>query len=184
MALAIGTDSPEPSLRLRRSGFLAGAAFFLLVTSFFLDWWVVSNSVGGSSTPLASVSLWGDGQGIVHPWARGLTLGLLFGACAILFVRVASRGWLHEPPKWRRDVGVAALFGALALASGMLWPAPIDNLQLPFWGGRDLVLDNGTGQQLTIVANPGLGWFVALAAVVLSAVAWWMAGKDRGQDPE
>lgn len=174
---------PEQPLRLRRSGFVAGTAFMLFATSLFLSWWVVSNSVDGSTTPLAAVSPLGDGQGITHGWARGLSAGLVIAASAGLFLRVASRGWVHEPHVWRRDLGILSILGLGALASPMLWPAPLGNLVLPFWGGRSLVLDNGTGQQLTLLANPGIGWVVALVATLLCGAAWWMARPGHQEIP-
>ncbi|HUR62484.1 MAG TPA: hypothetical protein VM286_09005 [Candidatus Thermoplasmatota archaeon] len=176
----VGTHADgEAPLRLRRSGLVAGLAFLLLVTSLLLPWWVVSNSVGGSTTPLATVSLFGDPQGIVHAWARWVTLGLILVCTAWLFVRVASKAWQHEPAVWHRDLGACASLGVAALASAMLWPAPIDQVQLPFWGGRSLLLDHGTGEQLTLLANPGLGWFAALAAVATLGLAWSFALAPR-----
>ncbi|MEA3202384.1 MAG: hypothetical protein QOI63_50, partial [Thermoplasmata archaeon] len=102
--------------------------------------------------------------------------GLAGLALVLLFVRVASRGWAHEPRAWRRDLAIAALLVLLALASAMLWP-----LELPFWGGRDYMLENGTGAELTIVANPGLGWWLAAVAGAIVAGAWWASRPDKNE---
>jgi hypothetical protein len=155
---------------LRRSGMAGGAAFFLLATSLFLAWWVVSNRSGAADTPLAAVYPLGDAQDIVHPWAQWLTVTLLVLPTLWLFVRVASRARVHEPAPWHRDLGLQAVLVLLALASGLLWPT-----ELPFWGGRTYLLDNATGEQLTVVANPGLGWWVAAVACLLLGLAWLLS---------
>jgi hypothetical protein len=164
----------EPSLRLRRAGFAAGAAFLLLATALLLPWWVVSNRTAETRTVLESVYPLGGDNGIVHHWAQVTTAVLLGVAIVLLFVRVASRGWAHEPRAWRRDLALAALFVLLALASGMLWPN-----ELPFWGGRTFLLDNTTGEELAIVANPGLGWWLAAAGGLVLGASWWASRPER-----
>lgn len=166
--------APEPALRLRRAGFAAGVAFLLLATALLLPWWVVSNRTAGSDTPLAAVYPLGADQGIAHRWAQLATAAVVGIAIVLLFVRVASRGWAHEPAAWRRDVAIAALLVLFALASGMLWPD-----EIPFWGGRTYLLDNGTGAELTIVANPGLGWWLAALAGIVLAATWWASGPEK-----
>jgi hypothetical protein len=167
-------DGPEPDLRLRRAGFAAGAAFLLLTTALLLPWWVVSNRDPGGTTVLASVHPLGGDQGIVHHWAQLTTTALVGAAIVLLFIRVASRAWAHEPQTWRRDLAIAALLVLLALASGMLWPN-----EIPFWGGRRYLLDNATGAELTIVANPGLGWWLAAVAGTVVAAAWWASRAEK-----
>lgn len=167
----------EPSLR--RAGLAAGAAFLLLATSLLLPWWVVSNRVAGSKTPLAAVFPFGSSQGIVHPWAQWVTAGLVGVALVLLFLRVASRAWAHEPATWRRDLALAAFAILLALASGMLWPDRDAQGGLPFWGGRTFLLDNATGEELVIVANPGLGWWLAAVSGGLVAMAWWWSRPGK-----
>jgi hypothetical protein len=169
MAAGEGTV-PDEDPRLRRSGFLGGAAFFLLATSLFLAWWVVTNRYEGSTTPLETVSPFGSDHQIAHAWAKWLTVLLVGGAALWLFVRVASAAWRHEPRTWNRDAGLLAILVLLALASGMLWP-----IEIPFWGGRTYQLQNVTGAGLTIVASPGLGWWVAAVAGGLLGAAWWLS---------
>jgi hypothetical protein len=164
----------EAPLRLRRAGFAAGAAFLLLATALLLPWWVVSNRTPGSTTVLAAVLPFGSDQGIAHRWAQLATAAAVGVALVLLFVRVASRAWVHEPNAWRRDLAIAAFLVLLALASGMLWP-----LEVPFWGGRTYLLDNATGTELTIVANPGLGWWLAAAAGALVGGAWWASKPEK-----
>jgi hypothetical protein len=169
MAAQMSTPTmDEPALRLRRAGAAGGAAFLLLATSLLLPWWVVSNRAPGSATVLAAVYPLGSGQGIVHPWAQVSTGAVVGAPIVLLFVRVASRAWAHEPAAWRRDIAIAALLVLAALASGMLWPT-----EIPFWGVRTYVLDNGTGAQLDIIGNPGLGWWLAAVACSVLAAAWW-----------
>jgi len=161
--------SAEEDPRLRRSGLLAGLAFFLLVTSVFLAWWVVTGRTADSNGSLASVyPLLPDEN--VHHWAQVLTVVLLGVLVAWLFVRLASRARVHEPGAWHRDLGAHVSLGVATLASGMLWP-----VELPFWGGRTYLLDNATGEQVTVVANPGLGWWVAVVAILLLGWAWWLS---------
>lgn len=174
---AAGDEAPEAPLRLRRAGFTAGAAFLLLATALLLPWWVVSNQVGGLSTGLAAVYPFGASQAFVHPEAKLVTGLLVAAALALLFLRVASRAWAHEARVWRRDLAVSMLLVLLALASGMFWP--LAEAQVPFWGGRTYLLDNGTGAQLTVAANPGLGWWLALLAGLLLAGAWWASRRTR-----
>ncbi|HEX2066429.1 MAG TPA: hypothetical protein VHI93_06405 [Candidatus Thermoplasmatota archaeon] len=166
---------------LRRASLAAGAAFLLLATSLLLPWWVVSNRVAGSKTPLAAVFPLGSSQGIVHPWAQWLTAALVAVAILLLFLRVASRAWAHEPAVWRRDLAIAAAAILLALASGMLWPDGDAQGGMPFWGGRTFLLDNATGEELAIVANPGLGWWLAAVAAALVALAGWGSRPGKAE---
>ena len=100
-----------------------------------------------------------------------------------LAFREATRQWfatntpaedlktLDERKAWHRRMYEAGYVG-------MLWPK-----EIPFWGGRTYQLVNGTGEQLTVLANPGLGWWVAAIAGLLLALAWW-SSKDAKKNPE
>lgn len=170
----VPASPPVAPARLRRSGLAGAAAFLLLATSLLLPWWVVSNRTDGLGTPLAAIYPLGGDHGVVHHWAQVATAVLVGAAIALLFVRVASRAWAHEPPAWRRDLAISASLVAAALASGTLWP-----LEFPFWGGRTYLLDNATGAELAVAANPGLGWWLAAAAGLALAAARW-ASRPEG----
>jgi hypothetical protein len=170
-------EPPEPPLRVRRAGFAAGAAFLLLATGLLLPWWVVSNRTAAAATPLAAVAPFDWGQAIARHLSQLATIVAVALALLLLFVRVASRAWAHEPRVWRRDVGIAALLTFAALLSGLAWPA-----DFPFWGGRTYLLDNATDERLTIVANPGLGWWLAALAFLALAWAWWASRPENIQE--
>jgi hypothetical protein len=170
-----------PALRLRRAGLAAGGAFLLLATALLLPWWVVSARVLGSTTQAAAVYPLGSSQDLVFRWAQLATAALAGLAIVLLFVRVASRAWVHEPRVWRRDLAIAAALVVLALASGMLWPRPDTTDGLGFWGGRTYLLDNATGTQEEVVATPGLGWWLAAVAAVLLAAAWWASRPEKAE---
>lgn len=101
-----------------------------------------------------------------------MTGGLVVGALAILFVRIAAKSDRHEPPAWRRDLGAAAGVLGAGLASCFLWPADVP----AFWGGRTYMVDNVT-TQVTETAMPGLGWWATALVLALLLVARWKANR-------
>lgn len=151
--------------RLARSRRLAIGGFLLAVTSGLLAWWRVAWTSGGT-TLRDDVRLFRPEEPLTTAWGPWLT-GLLAAAAAVLlFVRIAARSERHEPPAWRRDVGVAAGLLGAALLSCLLWPADVP----AFWGGRTYTAENVT-TQVTETAMPGLGWWVAFAAALLLVAA-------------
>lgn len=156
------SDEARPSVGSRR---LAIAAFLLAVTSLLLAWWRVTWTTAGTAVR-DDVRLFRPEEPLTTAWGPWLTGGLVLAAVGLLFVRIAARSERHEPPAWRRDLGVAALLLALALLSGMLWPAEVPS----FWGGRTYAVENVT-TEVTETAMPGLGWWVALVALALLVLA-------------
>jgi hypothetical protein len=151
---------------------LAIAAFLAAVTALWLPWWGVAIDDGTTEgrddvrafrpePPLTTA---------FGPWLTGL---LAAAAVVLLFVRVAGDSHAHEPASWRRDLLVAAGLLAAAALSCLLWPADVPS----FWGGR--TYDAG-GVRNVETALPGLGWWLAWAAALLSAGAWWKARKTPG----
>lgn len=148
---------------------LAFAAFLLTVTSMLLPWWRVTwASVGG--TVLEEVRLFRPVEPLTTSWGPWLTGGLVVAVALLLFLRLAARSERHEPPTWRRDLLVAAGLLGAALLSCLLWPSGIP----AFWGGRTLQNETITdGANATVeAAMPGLGWWLALLAALLLALAW------------
>ena len=151
---------------------LAIAAFLLAVTSALLAWWRVTwASAGGAIRD--DVRLFRPEEPLTTSWGPWLTGALVVAAVLLLFVRIAARSERHEPPSWRRDLGVAAGLLGAALASCLLWPAAIPS----FWGGRTLANETITdgANATTETAMPGLGWWLALVAVLLLLAARWQA---------
>ncbi len=156
---------------------MAGTAFLLIVTAMLLPWWAITNETSGTNTLLGRVFLFGSNQDLVHPLAKGATAVLLAAAAILLFLRVAAAEWRHDAHRWRRDLRLGSLLVFIALASCVFWP-----LELPFWGGRTYALVNGTVVDLTIVAQPGLGWWTAGIALGLLGWASWIArSRDSRQ---
>jgi hypothetical protein len=147
---------------------LALLAFLLAVTVLLLPWWRITWD-DGTVTSGDDVSAFRPEPPLTTTWAPWLTGLLCAGAALLLFVRVAANSHLHEPASWRRDLGVSAGLLLLAAASCLLWPASTP----AFWGGRTYS-DGG----VTVVesAFPGLGWWLAVVAGLLAAVAFWRAG--------
>jgi hypothetical protein len=153
---------------------LAFLAFLLAVTALWLPWWRVSWD-DGSVELRQDVAAFRPEEPLTTSWAPWLT-GLLCAAAAVLlFVRVAANSHLHEPTSWRRDLGVSAGLLLIAVASCLLWPSATPS----FWGGRTYT-DGGVS--VTETAIPGLGWWVAVVAAALAALAFWQAGKARPTD--
>jgi hypothetical protein len=159
-------DAPaEPDPGSRRSRRLAIAAFLLAVTSTLMAWWRVTWS---SSSPdiREDVHLFRPMDPLTTGLGPWLTGAIVVVAILILFVRIAARSEKYEPPVWRRDLGVAAVLLAVALLSCMLWPAEVP----AFWGGRTYEGNITDGEPVTETAMPGLGWWLAMASVLV--LAW------------
>jgi hypothetical protein len=155
---------------VRRAAFLAGIAMILQITALFLAWWVINYRDGSSSLVYGSAGLFGADGGVANPAAVWATTVLAVVPVPILFVRVAAASWKHEPQAWRGSLLACGVLMFAALASALAWPR-----DLPFfWGGRDYV-DIQTGLAYSITANPGLGWWLSLAALLAVALAWWMS---------
>jgi hypothetical protein len=153
---------------------LAVLAFLLVATALLLPWWRIAWESGGLEVR-DDVRAFRPEEPLTTAWAPWVT-GLLAAAAALLlFVRVAADSDRHEPATWRRDLGVAAGLLLLACASCLLWPADIP----AFWGGRTYTADDVS---VTETAMPGLGWWIALVAAALAALAFWKAGKARPED--
>lgn len=163
------TDAAPGGAQATRSRPLAWAGFLLTVTSALVAWWRVSWSSGGAAIR-DDVRLFRPEPPLTTAWGPWLTGALVAAAALLLFVRLAARSDRYEPPAWRRDLGVAALLLAVALASALLWPSDVP----AFWGGRTYTADNVTTEVME-TAMPGLGWWVALVAAVLLASGWRMA---------
>ena len=148
---------------------LAFLAFLLAVTALLLPWWRVTWDDGAVELR-DDVRAFRPEEPLTTSWAPWLTGGVAAAAVLLLFLRVAADSHLHEPRVWRRDLGVSAGLLLLAAASCLLWPAAIPS----FWGGRTYT-DGGVSVVET--AMPGLGWWLAIAAGLLAALAFWKAGK-------
>jgi len=148
----------------------------LQTTALFLTWWVVTNRTDASS-PTAGIGLFrGDPD-----WAQSapvlVTTLLAIAPVPLMFLRTAAASWRHEPDAWRRDLCIIAGLQAVALASVFAWP-----IEGPFWGSRNYVLTNNTADHLTIATNPGIGWWLAVVALLLTVWAMWLS--RRGRSPE
>jgi hypothetical protein len=153
---------------------LAFAAFVLALTALWLPWWVVAWN-DGLTVVRQAVRVFAPQPPLTTAWGPWLTGVLAAAAALVLFVRLGAKSHLLEPRDWRRDLAVSAGILLLAAASCLLWPAGTPS----FWGGRTYVPENGTGPSIVETDLPGLGWWLALLAAGLAAVAWWMAGKPR-----
>lgn len=169
-----GDDPTHEPARLTRSRPVAFAAFLLTLTSLLLAWWRVTWDAGGPSVP-DDVRPFRPEPPLTTEWGPWLTGGLVVVAAMLLFVRIAARSERHEPPLWRRDLAVAAVLLAAALASALLWPAEVPS----FWGGRTYTDNLTDGEPTTEVASPGLGWWTALVAMLLLLLARRLARPPR-----
>ena len=166
----------EPVDGSRASRRLSLAAFILLVSSLVLPWWTIDyrGPDGRSYTEDNVYAL------RPHEAARDVPVaasgGLTVAAGLLLMFRRAAQSWHHEPPSWRRDLWVcAAMLGAgTALAVG--WPAS----DVAFWDAQDYEVD---GLGYSLVAGPGVGWYLAaLAAGLLATAAWTTRATRTRQD--
>jgi peptidoglycan/LPS O-acetylase OafA/YrhL len=152
---------------------LAALAFVLTVTALLLPWWRYTVDDGTFTTRFDFHAFRPDPPATTTwaPWATGVLAAI---AALLLFVRVAGNSHQHEPASWRRDLVVSTALLAVALASCLFWPGPT----VPwFWGGRTTT-DPGTGVSNIEAAMPGLGWWVAVVALVLAAFASWNARRQ------
>lgn len=158
----------------------AVAAFLLALTALWLPWWRVSWD-DGATVVRDGVSAFRPEPPLTTAWGPWLTGALAAAAALLLFVRLAAGSRVQEPASWRRDLAVAAGLLLLAAASCLLWPRAVPS----FWGGRTYALGNATGPPTTETAMPGLGWWLALLAAALSALASWSARRagPSGDDP-
>ncbi|MGB0652946.1 MAG: hypothetical protein ACPGQL_07075 [Thermoplasmatota archaeon] len=143
---------------------LAVLALLLLLTSFWLPWWVVTVDQDGDVLDREGHHLFRDGAPVAdHSYAIATGV-VVAAAAAVLFVRVAADSRHHEPPKWRRDLWLAAALTLVAAASTSLWPTDVPR----FWHQYTVA----GGQQVT--ALPGIGWWLAVvSAGLLAGAAWW-----------
>lgn len=159
---------------MRPDRVFAFVAFLLTVTALLLPWWRLTfeDDVGvqrydfyAFRPEFPATTEWG-------PWMTGL---IAVGAALLLFVRLAADSHVHEPTVWRRDLAIAASLLALAVASCLLWPAAFPS----FWGGRTYEGESQDlfGPSTTVTASPGLAWWLALVAMVLTGAAGWKAGR-------
>lgn len=148
----------------------------LQITALFLAWWVVTNRTD-SSSPSVGIGLFGGGADWANSQVLLLTAVLAIAPIPLIFVRVAAASWRHEPTSWRRDLWIAGALQFLALGSALAWP-----IEGPFWGGRTYILNNATGETLTITANPGLGWWVAAVALLCTAWGIWLSRPAAATD--
>lgn len=156
----------EPSLPLRQSRAWALAAFFLLVTSLLLDWWVIRNAIQGGPTIRLGVGPFETADTLVRGWTW--VTGAMVAVVAVwLFVRVAGKSIAYEPDRWARDVKLQA--GGVAVALASLWAWSKD---LPTWGGRTYQVNDTAQTTVEVSTLPGLGWWCALLALLCLVVAW------------
>lgn len=158
---------------MRADRALALAAFFLLVTALLLPWWRLTVDDGTTASRL-EVRAFRPSVPATTEWGPWLTGVLAAATAGLLFVRLAGNSHVHEPASWRRDLAMGAALAFAAAASCLLWPAEVPS----FWGGRTYT-DPGTGVSNVETATPGLGWWVALLAAALLAMASWRA-RRRG----
>lgn len=158
---------------LRRSRSLAVAAFLLLLTSVWLPWWLVRYEGQGVRYDQAAVGLFSP-QAPLSTQVPYLTAALVIAVAAWVFVRVAGRSIIYEPPAWSRDLWIQSGVLGAALVSCLFWPD-----QVPaFWGGRTYELANATGA-FSELAMPALGFWCAFLAFVLLLISSWMARVPR-----
>ena len=100
--------SEEATPGLRRARGWAVVALLLWITALLSDWWQVrfQDTVGNTYDQRAAGPFQPD-EVIVQAWGPWLAGFLVAAACLVLFVRVAGRSWLYEPPAWQRDLVVA-----------------------------------------------------------------------------
>jgi hypothetical protein len=150
-------------------------AFLLAVTALLLPWWRVTLDDGAIAYRF-DFRAFQPAEPWTTSWAPWLTGVLAAAAALVLFVRLAANSHEHEPASWRRDLVVSAALLGGAVASCLLWPDAVPS----FWGGRTYHLANTTGPSTTETASPGLGWWLAVVATGLAALA---AGASRRQEP-
>lgn len=149
---------------------LAFAALLLLLTAFWLPFWVVRLDDGAGVTT-SSFPVFRPFEPVTTTWAPHLTGAVLVITGLVLFVRLAGRSWYHEPAVWVRSLwaGVGSL--VVAAATVMFWPASI-----PLAIGRRTLRDDEGMVVATETAMPGLAWWLVIAAAVcLGVAAWWSA---------
>ncbi len=144
-------------------------AFFLLLTSVWLPWWLVRYESQGVRYDQVAVGLFSP-EAPASTQVPYLTAALVLAIVAWVFVRVAGRSIVYEPAVWRRDLWLQCGVLAAALVSCLFWPDEVH----AFWGGRTYGLVNATGS-FSEVALPGLGFWCATLALGLLLAAAWMS---------
>ena len=165
-----------PAAVARADRVLAFVAFLLAATALLLPWWRITWDDGTVEVREDAFAFRPEDP-LTTSWAPHVTGALCVVAVLGLFVRLAANSHVHEPPKWRRDLGLAAGLLLLAAASCIFWPSATP----AFWGGRTY---SDGGIAVTETAMPGLGWWLAVVAGVLCAGAFWKAGKARPADAD
>lgn len=169
--------SEHAPLRMRESRAWALVAWFLLATSLWLSWWRIRfQDPFGTVIDQVDVRHFQDGAPFAHTGAVVGTTVLVALALLVLFIRLAGRSWLHEPPQWRRDLAVTAGLVLLALASCWFWPTG-EAVAPRFWGGV-VFAANGTGG-FEVRAGPGLGWWTGVVAGLCLAMSMWRATSRK-----
>ncbi|MGB1585512.1 MAG: hypothetical protein ACPHID_00510 [Thermoplasmatota archaeon] len=165
-------DAP---LGLRRARGWVGAGFIFIVTSIWLDWWQVRyGDDAGNVYDKTGVGPFRFDDIVAHDWGPWLAGFLVAGAAAILFVRLAGRSWLYEPPAWQRDLLIAAALVVVALISTGWWHTS-DPLWDGFWGTTRFT-PNGTALVGEVATRPGLGWWTAWLGV-FCLLGGWRSGR-------
>lgn len=148
---------------------LAGLALVLVLTAFWLPWWVVRlRDTEGTTT--SSFGLFHPFQPVTTSWAPHLTGGLLVLVALGLFLLLAGRSWAYEPRVWQKGLLVAAGGAALSLLLLVAWPSSIPEA----WGRRTLVSETDGSWVATETANPGSAWWLVFVALVCLVAAWWL----------
>ena len=142
---------------------LAVVALLLLMTSFWLPWWVVQYESDTLPSSQEEFFLFRPDDDYTT-WAPIVTGIITVAAGGLMFVRVAGRSWEHEPHAWRRDLGVAGVVLGMAFLTTLWWPKAVPY----FWGARAFHLQDAS---FTEEALPGLGWWCALASLVTVSLA-------------
>jgi hypothetical protein len=150
----------------------AFVAFLLTATALLLPWWRLAYEADGVGS-VEDFRTFRPREPATTTWGPWLTGVLAAAAAGLLFVRLAADSHEHEPASWRRDLVVACALLAAALLSCLLWPADVPW----FWGGRTYHDPAIEGPPTTETAMPGLGWWVAVAALAAAALASWKARR-------
>lgn len=169
--------SSEPVDEPRTDRNLAFAALLLLLTAFWLPFWVIRLDDGAGVTTSA-FRMFQPYDPVTTSWAPHLTGAVLVITGLVLFVRLAGRSWYHEPAVWIGSLwaGMGALI--VAAATVMFWPASI-----PLAIGRRTLRDEGGAVVATETAMPGLAWWLVVgAAACLAVAAWWSRQQIRAAE--
>ncbi len=151
---------------------LAFAALLLVITTFWLPFWVVRlQDEGGVTT--SAFKLFAPFAPVTTSWAPVASGVLLVLVGLALVVRLAARSWYHEPAAWRATLAGSAVASLLSVLLLLAWPNSVPSA----WGRRSLQDADGT-VIATETTMPGLAWYLALVAAVLLGGAWWLTRPE------